>query len=549
MKPQYTFTLLFLLCCIDFLFSQQMEFQRAYGNSNSNGGIALPTSDGGYIITSSDYVMPAVTGPGILMKLDSAGDTLWAKAFSGPSTTHTNIDVAMQTTDGGFILSVVPNGVGCRLVKVNSIGDTLWTKLSNVCPSTGDLYLAPDGGYYDVQGVDGIIKTDSLFNVQWGKIIMGGFGGRGKLTLDGGFILWSNTRQYACGGPNDQDLFMVKTDSLGNFLWGKVYGTTAEEDAGNIAQTNDGGYIAIGTSAISCVGNSDVIIIKTDANGNLQWTKTYGGTDGDNGVFIQPVSGGTGYLFTGYNHGFGDIPAQYSYRSFVVKTDFNGNPIWGKIYGDIANNLWNAEDIATNIKPTNDLGFIISGFTQSFGSGDYEMWLIKTNANGESGCREVNSLPSVCIPNLIISSGGYDTAYTPANTGFNLTQSSWHPTITTACFGYAGINEASTIENNISIYPNPSSGKFWVSIPSGQVTSSKSQVTSMEVYNLYGEKVYEQAISDKGTANSNSPYGLPAHAEGGSLITVNLSESLDGIYFVRVQTNQGAVAKKIMIIR
>jgi len=102
------------------------------------------------------------------------------------------------------------------------------------------------------------------------------------------------------------------------------------------------------------------------------------------------------------------------------------------------------------------------------------------------------------------------------------------------------VNETDEIANSVSVYPNPTSGEFQMQVGNGQ--SALGNEYKIEIYNVYGDKVYEQDISDKETANGNSPYGL-------SLITVNLSESPDGIYFVRINTSAGIISKKVLVLR
>jgi hypothetical protein len=119
-------------------------------------------------------------------------------------------------------------------------------------------------------------------------------------------------------GAGNGDIFLIKTDANGNVQWAKTYGGTYWDWAFSVRQTSDGGYIVAGTTWSFGAGDYDIFLIKTDANGNIQWAKTYGGID-ENGAFsVQQISDG-GYIVAGYTGSFGVGGA------FLVKTDANGN--------------------------------------------------------------------------------------------------------------------------------------------------------------------------------------------------------------------------------
>jgi ribosomal protein S11 len=82
-------------------------------------------------------------------------------------------------------------------------------------------------------------------------------------------------------GAGYSDVLLIKTDANGNVQWAKTYGGTSYDFAYSVQQTSDGGYIVAGGTNSFGAGNDDFILIKTDANGNVQWAKTYGGTSYD----------------------------------------------------------------------------------------------------------------------------------------------------------------------------------------------------------------------------------------------------------------------------
>jgi TolB-like protein len=132
-------------------------------------------------------------------------------------------------------------------------------------------------------------------------------------TSDGGYIVAGVTHSFSSGG---YDIFLIKTDTNGNVIWAKTYGEISNEKAFSVQQTSDGGYIVAGVTDYFSVVYGDIFLIKTDANGNVIWAKTYGGTSTDSASSVQQTSDG-GYIVAGYTSSFGaggrDI--------FLIKTD------------------------------------------------------------------------------------------------------------------------------------------------------------------------------------------------------------------------------------
>jgi hypothetical protein len=159
--------------------------------------------------------------------------------------------------------------------------------------------------------------------------------------------------------------------------WNKTYGGTGADEPGSpygsIVKTIDGGYAIVGYTNSFGAGNGDVWLVKTDASGNMEWNKTYGGTDFDQGCFISRTSD-AGYIISGQTRSFG---AGYA-DCWLIKTDAGGNVEWNKTYGGTD------YDVGHSVVQTDDGGYIMAGETSSFGAGSSDFWLIKTDAAGNA---------------------------------------------------------------------------------------------------------------------------------------------------------------------
>ena len=186
-------------------------------------------------------------------------------------------------------------------------------------------------------------------------------------TADGGYILAGRTDSF---GPGESAAYLVKLNARGFTQWERTYGGDGADEAAGVKQTSDGGYIIVGTTDSFGPGRDSVYLIKTDAQGEIEWENTYGGRFDDRAFAVQETLDG-GYVLAGVTGSFVASP-----RMYVVKTDAGGNIEWHNHYGG------SGDDRAWAIQQTSDGGFIMAGQTTSFGPGGRSMYLVKTNASG-----------------------------------------------------------------------------------------------------------------------------------------------------------------------
>jgi len=383
MRRLYCFILLLALVFILPAFSQQ-RWEKTYGGASGDFGRAVQqTLDGGYIVVGETHSYGA--NPQVyLIKTIASGDTLWTRNYWKAE--HEYGWSVQQTSDTGCIVAggTYSPGDGWQvyLIKTNASGDTLWTRTYG---RAGDdegysVQRTTDGGYIVAGWTNSygngyqvfLVKTNASGDTLWTRAYGGTGDERGysvKQTQDGGYIIAGGTSSFG----NGSQFYLVKTTATGDTLWTRNYGGTGWEESKSVQETSDRGYIISGET--DSFGNgSQIYLVKTNTFGDTLWTRTYGGTYPDQGYSVQQTSD-WGYIIAGRT---GDYP---DCQVYLVKTNASGDTLWSRNYGGTG---W---DWGYSVQQTSDGGYIIAGETDGFGNG-YQVYLIKTDANGSSGVEE-----------------------------------------------------------------------------------------------------------------------------------------------------------------
>ncbi|MFW9995535.1 MAG: hypothetical protein ACFFD4_26090 [Candidatus Odinarchaeota archaeon] len=318
-----------------------VEWSKTFGQSRfDRAGALVQTVDGGYTLAGSTWREDSTFL--WLIKTDANGKVEWNETYEnihvdslyigkGLKNTFEGISSIFQTREGGFALAL-----DSLLVKIDTNGALEWTKT----------YTSPK-------------RFDDIFSL--------------VQTEDGGFALAGRTSD---GPSTSTDMWLVKTDSTGAMEWSKTYGRANHDDqAYSLVQTEDGGFALAGSTNSYEGYRSDMLLVKTDGNGAMEWGKTYGGAKHDEAQSLIQTGDG-GFVLAGlvdYDHSRSDSD------TWLVKTDSNGDVEWNNTYGGPD------YDSAETVIQATDGSFVIAGFTDVnealIGDGT-DTWLMKTDESG-----------------------------------------------------------------------------------------------------------------------------------------------------------------------
>ena len=530
---KYIFLLLITLPQIS---STQIKFQLTIGGNNGDYATSIiQTTDGGYAIAGYTSSFGAGNSDFYIAKLDGIGALQWTKTVGGNG--NEEAYSIIQTADGGYAVAGYTDYYGAGgsdffIVKLDGTGATQWSRTvgGTVNEYAYSIIQTTDGGYavagytapFGAGNTDSyIVKLDGTGTLQWTRIAGGtvdDFAYSIIQTTDGGYAIAGYTSSFGAGS---RDSYILKLDGTGTLQWTRTVGGNGNEYGRSIVQTTDGGYVVAGYTDDLGAGDYDFYIVKLGGTGTLQWTRTIGGIERDLAYsIIQTTDGGfavTGYTTT-FGAGSGDL--------YIVKLGNTGTLQWSKTVGGTGS------DPSYSIIQTTDGGYAVTGVTTSFGTGEYDFYIVKFDGSGNT-CGSSTSPPS------LVGSGG--TVNSPTSTITIPTPTMTMPTpstgtggiLTTICL-VIGIQPISNeIPNSYEIYqnyPNPFN-------PNSKIKFQIAKVGKifLSVYDILGRKVAT-------LVNEELNPGIYEVDFVGS----NFSS---GIYFYKLETDGFSDTKKMVLLK
>jgi len=545
------------------LCSAQIQFVRTVGgSSNDNGNSVIQTTDGGYAVAGYTRSFGAGSDDLFLVKFDYAGSMQWAKAVGG-----TDYDVGysvVQTTDGGYAVAGGTRSFGAGegdlfFVKFTSTGSIKWAKVVGGRRS--------DYGYSVVQTTDGgfivlgytrsfgswnenlfLVKFSFTGFVQWTKVVGGSFDQRGYSiikTNDGGYIVVGYTEGYTAG---KNDLFIVKFSSTGSVEWAKSVGGTSYDQGRSVVQTTDSGYLVTGYT--SSFGTGNLFLVKFSSSGSLEWAKAVGGSKGESGYSIIRTNDGgcIRYVVTGYASSFTAERCDL----FLAKFNSLGSLEWAKTVGG------SDYDYGYSIDRTTDRGFVVTGYTKSFGVEREDLFLVKFDIDGNT-CIGAEAFPIVTDVTPIVKSMSL-TITIPSVSIWSRTISITDvvPTVTEICTELISETLSKPISFELTVSPNP----FNSSCAITTVTDA-----TVEIFDLHGRLVWNKPsdsdyIGATTLIKGGKPEAVPLNkgdvakrqgvsASAQRVIIWQPDETISsGVYLVRATTNDGQqITKRVVYLK
>lgn len=343
------------------------------------GRAAFATPDGGSILLIQGGLINHI------VKLSAGGSVQWQKQLD-VSGDDFNLNGA-SANDGGFLIS----GVGCgdgdcsaQVIKLNSDGTVAWGKRygglnldhAEYIQQTADngyIFTGYTGSYGSGFGDLWLVKLHQDGNIEWQKAYAANFSNYGTA------VQQTADGGYILTGHNGSssyvfDLWLIKTDAGGTIIWQKNFGGGANEYGRSVIQTSDGGYLVAGATASAGAGEFDAWLLKLNSGGGVTWQKSYGGLGSDEASTVIETSDGR-YAAAGFTNSFGAGSSDV----WLLLLDAAGNLVWQKTYGGLD------QDYAASIQQLSDGKFLLAGYTYSFGQGQSDAWAMTLDPGGGVG--------------------------------------------------------------------------------------------------------------------------------------------------------------------
>jgi len=375
------------LLTVTSLYSASATFEKVYGSKEDDSARSIIALSDGFLLVGETKMNRDRRSDMYVIKIDPNGNKLWSKAIGGRDDDFGSAAVA---TKKGFIVVGTTESFGSDRSSVYAVsldkkGDAKWQHA----------YFSSDESYYYGSG---IVSTSKGYKISgWedkpeffdaevnGYVVdIDADGERTRLRRYGGkdddklYDILKTDDGYLLVGESESlrddegfDAYVVKIDEKGKVLWQKGYGWGYDEKANAVTRAKNG-YIFVGLTESNRDKREEAYVVKIDKTGKVLWQNTYGGRYNEEAFDI--VADDDGYVIVGKtdtdSHGRDDL--------YMFKIDEKGKLLWQRNYGG------RADDVAYSVVKTDD-GYLVAGETESYGSGRKDVYLLKTDKNGNIG--------------------------------------------------------------------------------------------------------------------------------------------------------------------
>lgn len=498
----------------------QVTFQKTFGGVGNESAISIKQSaDGGYYILGTTNSFGAGGKDIYLLKADADGNLLWAKTFGGAlDDSPTKL---ILSNDGNLIIAAVTNSFGAGssdvyLIKADSDGNLIWSKTFGgidvdfirdiLQTSDSGFILAGQVNFSTSTVLSYVIRTNANGDTLWTRA----YGGMGTEWLtsvqslsDGSYLLAGGLASFV------SSMIVRKIDSQGNLLWSKEYNDGRNHTSPNII-INSSGDIFIANGRFS-PGIHHAILTNLDTSGNVLWLKAFGGGNVGKGNVILTTDGG--FLFSG------SYGAHQHHDACLIKCNSMGDVVMTKLYIS----PYPHYQIAQDVIQTSDGGIAMAGTTYYYGSGGSDIYFIKTDANGNSGCNDTNL--SSGSSNDFMNVTNYNALVSQPSTLISVpnTITGTGCIATTVCYA-VGISDTRPEKDVFSLSPNPATTEITIT---PAASGAETKIVSVEIYDVLGKEISKVQM-----------------AKGKNKIDV--TKLYPGIYFVKIKTETGERVAKFV---
>jgi hypothetical protein len=512
---------------------QQMYFQSAFGDTAKDlGRVVIKTSTGEYCLVGATGVNTPDSSDIAIYFVDSLGELIANYSYKTGLPGNETPTSVVETSDGGFM---VTGTIGTPfypwdsansdifVLKIDGIfGNLLWTKtygdttddVANSLIRTPDNYYVIAGSTYGFGSANEsalAMKIDENGNVIWSKICS--YTNSSGSNFFNGCSLTSDQQYIFAGGTSDLHdslrSFVVKMDSLGNFLWNKNYDNNANVFINSIAPTYDGGYVAAGRSTTIGAGLNERTVMKLDSAGSVLWSNNYGSPDDDEATSVIEDANHDFVVcgITNVDH-LGGVTNQMT----LDKLDPSGNILWSNTYGDTTESS-EGYDLIAGINN----GYAASGFSVSFGEANGDAYLVKTDDNGYTECN-INPLTLIkTATTLTVDSNFTSQAVNVSGSNINFPISTFVDQYAQNCY-FDNISKISKLQT-AKVFPNPANDYI-------QIETEFSN-TLVNIFDSFGRRLFSRR-------------------ENSYRAVVDVSAFSPGIYIVEVKSGKNIARNKFI---